>query len=148
MKGSDWHRTSCLIVTPQQGGPAVGLLDGILSIFGLGGRGGAGSTDRGLYVYIRCNRCQDVVRVRINVANEVSELTDEPDDGVENPRASNSAARYTITKGVVDTKCFRPMRLTMLFDGRRRELERTVEGGTVVEQEDWEAARSSRQPPA
>ena len=127
----------------------MGLLDRILSIFGLGGGGGGGrSGDRGLYVYVRCTRCQDVVRVRINVANELSELTDEDDDGVENPRSSHPNARYAITKGVVDTKCFRKMSLTMLFDGRRRELDRQIEGGTSVDQDAWDAIRASRQQPA
>jgi hypothetical protein len=121
-----------------------------MSIFGLGGGGGSGGRpgDRGLYVYVRCNRCQDVVRVRINVANELSELTDEDDEGVENPRDSHPNARYTITKGVVDTTCYRKMSLTMLFDARRREVDRQIEGGTSVDQDAWEAAQESRQPPA
>lgn len=128
----------------------MGLLDGILSIFGLGRGGGGGGRagDRGLYVYIRCDRCQDVVQVRINPFNELSELSDEDDEGVENPRSSNPNARFVVTKGVVDAKCYRPMRLTMLFDGRRRELDRSIEGGTSVDHEAWEAAQASRRPPA
>ena len=123
----------------------MGLLDALKSIFGLGG--GAGSAvDRGRYWYVRCNRCQDVVRVRINMANEVSEVSDTPDDDADTMRPSNPNARYAITKGVVDSKCFRPMRLTILFDGRRRELESTVDGGTIADEADWEAVRASRQP--
>jgi hypothetical protein len=120
-------------------------LDALKSIFG-GAGAGDGAVDRGLYVFVRCNRCQDVVRVRINMANEVSELSDEPEEG-EAPVERPSGARYAITKGVVDTKCFRPMRLTILFDGRRHEIERSVEGGEVVDQAAWEAARASRQQP-
>ena len=62
-------------------------------------------------------------------------------------RPENPAARYAVTKGVVDAKCFRPMRLTILFDGRRRELESSVEGGEVVDEAAWEAARAGRQTP-
>ena len=125
----------------------MGLLDGIMSIFGLGGGRGGRSGDRGLYVYVRCSRCQDVVRVRINPYNELSELSDEDDEGVENPRSANPNARFMLTKGVVDAKCFRKMTLIMLFDGRRREIDRTINGGTSADQEDWEAAQASRQRP-
>ena len=58
---------------------------------------------------------------------------------------SDDVAGFSVNKGVVDSKCFRPMTLTMQFDRRRRELERSVEGGELVEREDWEAVRASRQ---
>jgi hypothetical protein len=126
---------------------AVGLVDALKSMLGLGG-GGAGQTaDRGLYTYVRCNRCQDVVRVRINMANEVSEISDEPDEDAVQGAPVNPDARYAVTKGVVDSKCFRPMRLTILFDSRRRELESIVEGGEVVDEAAWQAVRASRQQP-
>jgi len=123
----------------------VGLVDALKSMLGLGGGAGQ-SVDRGLYRYVRCNRCGDVVRVRINMANEVSEISDEPDEDGSVRRPDNRAARYAITKGVVDAKCFRPMRLTILFDGRRREIESSVEGGEVVDEAAWEAVQASRQP--
>ena len=123
----------------------MGLVDALKSMLGFGG-GSGGSVDRGLYWYVRCNRCQDVVRVRINMANDVSEISDQPDEDAASVKPANPAARYAVAKGVVDSKCFRPMRLTILFDGRRRELESTVDGGEVVDQAAWEAVRASRQP--
>jgi hypothetical protein len=111
----------------------VGLWDLLKSALGFGG--GAGSVDRGLYIYIRCNRCQDVVQVRLNMANDVQQ------EYVEN---SDDVAGFTVTKGVVDSKCFRPMTLTMRFDRRRNELEREVEGGEFVERDDWESVRAAR----
>jgi hypothetical protein len=126
----------------------VGLVDALKSMLGLGGGGAGQSADRGLYRYVRCSRCKDVVRVRINMSSEVSEISDEPDEDGDVRRPDNPAARYAVTKGVVDSKCFRPMQLTILFDGRRRELESTVAGGEVVDEAAWEAARASRQPGA
>ena len=122
----------------------MGLLDALKSIFGLGGGAGS-STDRGVYVYVQCNRCQDVVRVRINMGSEVSEISDEPDDDEDLGGLANGAAKYVVSKGVVDSKCFRPMKLRVLFDGRRRQLEQLIEGGTVVDQAAWEAVRAARQ---
>jgi len=113
----------------------VGLWDALKSALGLGG-GAGGGVDRGLYLYVRCNRCQDVVRVRVNMANDLQQEFVENADDVEG---------YSLTKGIVDSKCFRPMTLTMRFDRRRRELERTVEGGELVDQTAWEAVRASRQ---
>jgi hypothetical protein len=125
----------------------VGLVDALKSMLGLGGGGASSSPDRGLYWYVRCNRCKDVVRVRINMANEVSELgdgTEEEEDG--GIVATNPDARYVVVKGVVDSKCYRSMRLTVLFDGRKRELESSVEGGgEVVDQAAWEASQASKQ---
>jgi hypothetical protein len=39
------------------------------------------------------------------------------------------------------------MRLTILFDGRRREQESHVDGGEIVDEAAWETVRASRQPP-
>ncbi|MFN8634853.1 MAG: hypothetical protein U0893_13435 [Chloroflexota bacterium] len=122
----------------------MGLMDTLKSIFGLGG-GSGDAVDRGVYRYVRCTRCKDVVRVRISMANEVSEISDEPDEDADGTLPTNPAARYIVTKGVVDSKCFRPMRLTILFDGRKNELESHVPGGEMVDQAAWEAVRASRQ---
>ena len=112
----------------------MGLWDTLKSALGLGGSGG--SVDRGIYVYVRCNRCQDVVQVRLNPANDLQQ------EFVEN---SDDVAAYTVNKGVVDSKCFRPMTLIMQYDRHRRELDREIEGGEFVEREDWEAVRAERQ---
>jgi hypothetical protein len=123
----------------------VGLVDALKSMLGLGGGAGSSGPDRGLYRYVRCNRCKDVVRVRINVANEVSELSDEPDDEGGEIAATNPSARYAIAKGVVDSKCFRPMRMTILFDGRKNEVESSVQGGEMVDEAAWRAVQAARQ---
>ena len=103
------------VIPPSSGdssqGPAVGLMDALKSMLGLGGGAGR-SADGGIYRYVRCNRCQDVVRVRINMASEVSEISEEPEDDPDVARPANPNAKRMVTKGVVDSKCFRPMRLT------------------------------------
>jgi hypothetical protein len=109
----------------------MGLLDALKSIFG----GGGATSDRdALYLYVRCSRCHDVVRVRVSMANELQQDFGEA-DGV---------AGYSLRKGVVDSKCFRPIHVTMRFDGRRRELEREIEGGEFVGPDEYEASRAAR----
>ena len=106
----------------------MGIWDRLKSALG-GGR--AGSDRDGLYIYVRCGRCGEVVRIRINMANELQQEFAE----------AEGVAGYTLRKGVVDVKCFRPIEVTMRFDGRRRELSREIEGGTFISREEFEAAR-------
>ena len=121
----------------------VGLIDALKAMFGFGGSNG--SVDRGVYMYVQCNRCQDVVRVRINMSSEASEISEEPEDDEDLSGLAYGGAKYIVSKGVVDSKCFRPMKLRVLFDGRRRQIDQAVDGGTVVDQAAWEAVRAARQ---
>ena len=121
----------------------VGLIDTLKSIFGFGGSNG--SVDRGVYAYVQCNRCQDVVRVRINMSSEASEISEEPEDDEDLSGLAYGGAKYIVSKGVVDSKCFRPMKLRILFDSRRKQVDEAVDGGTVVDQDAWEAVRAARQ---
>ncbi len=100
----------------------------------LGGGSGGGSDRDGLYLYVRCGRCGDVVRVRVNLANELQqEFSD-----------SGGISGYALRKVVVDATCFRPMPVDMTFDAGRRELSREIEGGQFVDQEAYEAIRAAR----
>jgi hypothetical protein len=118
-------------------------MDALKGLFGFGGSNG--SVDRGVYLYVQCNRCQDVVRVRINMSSEASEISDEPEDDEDLSGLEYGGAKYIVSKGVVDSKCFRPMKLRVLFDSRRKQLDQAVDGGTVVDQATWEAVRAARQ---
>ena len=101
--------------------------------------GGGDGSDRGaLYIYVRCGRCRDVVRVRINMANELQQEFAEG-DGV---------SGYSLRKGVVDSTCFRRIEVTMTFDGARRERSRSIEGGEFVDEETYAAAQAERQQPS
>ena len=97
-----------------------------------GGAAGQSDTDReGLYLYVRCDRCADVVRVRISMANELQqEFSD-----------AGSVSGYSVQKGVVDGKCFVPITVRLTFDSSRRELHREIQGGQFVDREVYEASR-------
>ena len=108
----------------------MGLWENVKSALGLGGAAG------GMYLYVRCGRCGDVVRVRVNMANELQqEFSD-----------NGGISGYSLHKTVVDSKCFRPIELSMTFDGRRRELSREVEGGEIVTREEYVASRAAPGP--
>ena len=116
----------------------MGLWESVKSALGFGGgaAGGVEGDRDGMYLYVRCGRCGDVVRVRVNMANELQqEFSD-----------NGGVSGYSLHKTVVDSKCFRPIELSMTFDGRRRELSREVEGGEVVTREAYDASRAGPEP--
>lgn len=91
--------------------------------------GGSSGDDGGIYFYVRCDRCADRVRVRLNPGSDLQQ--DFGDDG--------GAEGYAVRKMVVDQRCFRPIEVRMRFDSRRREVEREIEGGTFLTWEEFEA---------
>ena len=91
--------------------------------------------DKGLYLYVKCNRCGSGVRVRIDINNDLSE-----NDG------ETGEEGYTLVKEVMDDRCFRMMRAELEFDNRRNETSRKVEGGTFITQVEWEELEAQKKP--
>ena len=107
------------------------MLGRVLS--GLFGKGGSDSGDRGIYYYVRCARCGEKIRVRIDSQND---LAQDYDGGGDHPTG------YTATKGVVGKKCFRVISLSVQFNGSRRETGRSIEGGDFITAEEFAAEAS------
>lgn len=104
----------------------MGFFDQLKRMFG----GSGGGRDDGIYLYVRCNRCGDRVRVRVNSTSELQQEF----------KQSDRASGYSVRKMVVDQRCFRPIEIRLRFDARRNEQERTIEGGTFLSQEEFEAS--------
>lgn len=102
-------------------------------VFGglFGKAGGAGAPrDNAFYYYVRCDKCGETIRVRVDRSND---LAQDFEDGGDNPSG------YTVTKGVVGKKCFRTINLTVKFDSARREVSRSIEGGEFITADEYEA---------
>jgi hypothetical protein len=92
--------------------------------------GGAGSQgDSGIYFYVRCERCGDRVRVRVNPASELQQEYEGGDQPV----------GYMVRKMVVDQRCFRPIEVVLRFDRGRREKSREISGGAFISQQEYDA---------
>lgn len=103
-------------------------------LFGGGGGSAAEQTDKNaMHLYIKCKRCSTPVHVRVNLGNDL-----QADYG------DSAAEGYRLNKDVMDDRCFRIMRLEIDFDARRKETSRTLEGGTFITQEEWEAWETER----
>lgn len=92
------------------------------------------SEDRGIYYYIRCTKCGEAIRVRVDRS---SDLAQEFDDGGDYPSG------YSASKGIVGKKCFRVINLTIRFDRRGNEAGRSIEGGEFITAEEF----AQEQPP-
>ena len=98
--------------------------------------GGAGqpAAEQALHLYIKCNRCGSPVHVRVDLRNDLAADYGDAD-----------AEGYELHKEVMDDRCFRLMRVEILFDSRRNETSRQIEGGTFITEGEWETLRAERQ---
>ena len=96
-----------------------------------GGVGGAGeSGDRsGLYFYVKCRACSEVIRVRINRHNDLSPIED--GDG------------FLVRKSIVGRNCFRRIEAEMTFDKGYRQVGAELSGATIATREEWDAWEAS-----
>ncbi len=98
-----------------------------------GGESGAERDGRALWLYVRPHRCDDVLRIRIDMMNDLSQRDDGEGYHV---RKLASSANYRCNQ----------VELELVFDRRRRIEGREARGGVFVEREDWEAWQASQSP--
>lgn len=102
----------------------MSLFERISRIFG--GGGPKVETDRGLYYYLQCDKCREVIRVRVDPQWDLA-----PDyDG---------GSSFTANKYVIGQKCYRPIEVTLTFDNNRQETERQISGGKFITAEEYAA---------
>jgi len=82
------------------------------------------------FVYVRPKRCQEVVRVRINLMNDLS-LTDDE-------------SGYFVRKLASAQRCPFQAEISLLFDRNRRLVDTQVENGEMVTQADYVAWQSAQ----
>ena len=89
-------------------------------LFSRGSSGEAGAEpDGGLYVFVRCDNCHEVIRARVNPTSDLSLQED---------------GRYFVRKVLVGTRCFRPIEARLHYaDTRGTLVEREADGGTYVD---------------
>ena len=80
-----------------------------------------------LMLYVKCKRCGKPVAVRVNLRNDPS--LDEDGNG------------YILRKGIMDDKCFTLMNAEISFDLQRHVVEKTIDKGEFITEEEYEQAR-------
>lgn len=80
------------------------------------------------WVYLRCSKCGEKLRTRVNLYNDLSIEYDE----------GGKAANYICRKTVVGSQgCFQRLEVVLKFDSKRKLFERDISGGSFIEQEEY-----------
>ena len=94
-------------------------------------------TDNALWLHVTCDRCGEVIRVRVDRRYDVaSNLLDPGETG----------PAYTMHKDVVGDRCFRRIGVTLGFDRRMNIVESQIRGGRL-QTEGPSEADATPQPP-
>ncbi len=89
------------------------------SLFGGGGR----HDDRGIYFYVQPKMCQEILRIRVDPLNDLSQT----DDG----------KGYWCRKLASAARCPFQAELELYFDKNKRFKDSQVENGKLVSEEAW-----------
>lgn len=88
--------------------------------------GGVGAPqDDALYLYVQPKMCKEIVRVRIDMKNQLSR--EEDDSG------------FFVRKTARGQRCPFAAEMLLRFDSNRRMIEKTIENGTFVTEEEYRA---------
>jgi hypothetical protein len=103
----------------------MGFLDSMKSLLG----GGEKRGEAGYWVYVRCRRCGEAIKTRIDLRNDLS------------PRDEGG---FVVRKTLVgDRRCFERIEVTLTFDENRQLAEREIVRGDFITAEEYAAAHSS-----
>lgn len=95
---------------------------------------GAAQANRYHDIYVRCNRCGEKLRVRVDMHNELS-----PEYG-----SSDNPSGYTCRKVAVgENRCFQSIEIVLKFDAKRCLLEKEIVGGDFLTEEEYTAGNPS-----
>ena len=75
-------------------------------------------------VYVKCNRCGEIIKTHIFKGHELY------------PTYSEEGPAYTLKKELIGSKCPNRVQLYMEFDGAKRILSQDVTGGAIQDMEE------------
>ena len=100
------------------------LLDRLRELVGGGGRP---RDPNGIYFYVRCGRCGEMLEVR---ADKRFDLVRDYEKG-----------GYVLHKEMLGSQCFSLMHATVRFDQNKHIISREVEGGELISEEEFRGAQ-------
>jgi len=88
-------------------------------------------TERAMYLYVQCSKCGEKLKARVDIWNELTPEYDGKHD---------DANSYYCRKVLVGEKqCYQPIELSLKFDKNHKLIDKTILGGTFIEQDKFEA---------
>ncbi len=108
------------------------VLDKLRELFSGNQRSRSGDP-HGIYIHVRCGKCDTPVRVRVDKRHDL--------------RRDYDTNTYTVRKDVMDDRCYRRFHFTLGLDENYRITEREISGGEfITEEEYWELTRPEPDP--
>jgi len=86
--------------------------------------------DRGFWIYIRCNRCGEKLRTRVDLMTDLT---------VRYGESGSQDVYYTRKTLIGSNLCFQPIEATLSFDLRRQLIDKQITGGEFITKEEFEA---------
>ena len=90
--------------------------------------------EAGYWVYVRCNKCQEPLKSRINLHHDLSVDYD-------GPKGQSYFSRKTI---VGSSGCFQRIEIELTFNHKRKLVDREISGGKFIEQEEYLAGENQQ----
>ena len=87
----------------------------------------SGGTAPALRIEVRCAKCGEVIRVRVDKMHELQ--CEYGDNGTSAPDQEPHPLSYVLTKELVGAKCQNLIHLSVRFDSRSRLIEKHIAGG-------------------
>jgi hypothetical protein len=89
------------------------------------------------WIYARCNRCEEPLRARVNLNNDLSVEYD------------GDRTTYYCRKVLLGEKlCFQQVEVHLTFDSNRKLLDGQISGGRFISEEEYQASPPESQDPA
>ncbi len=94
-----------------------------------GGRSDFGDDTSGYWIYVRCRRCGEPLKSRVNMMND--------------PSLADDGETWIVRKGVIGSGrnlCFQTIEVTLRFDARKQKvIESEAVGGELITAEEYAA---------
>jgi hypothetical protein len=113
----------------------MGFLKKVMGLLG-GGSRPTGGDSNSHWVYVRCQRCNEALATRINLANDLSVEYDE------NDRPNGYHVRKLLM-GTGAHRCYQQVEVEVEFDAQKRPTSHTVRGGAMITSEEYEKERET-----
>ena len=106
------------------------ILERLRGLLGFGRHGASASFSDpyALWLYFRCRKCGEVVRIRVDRRNDLNR-----EDG---------PGTFLLRKEIMGSQCFQMIHADVWFDSNYSIVSSTVEGGEMISKDAYDAAQA------
>ena len=83
---------------------------------------------RSLWLYVKCEKCGEVLKGRVDLYNDLS---------IQYKESGGGTIYYCRKVFVGSNRCYRPIEVELTFDKNRRLVDKEIIGGEFVTEEDY-----------